>query len=233
MFKVGFILPKILSISLSTALDNSTALFKSAAFLPICSPLVKKNCSGTSPLGLKPETIVFKILSPQLRLYFKCFPRCATFLMVAPTPPMTPVSKAPSVPNLTLLTMDLAALSFPSAKDKSFNAVGPPNKSPSVPKSSVLATKTPSATPPATAPAANLATLPFLFNSKAFCPALASAGLLRVKYLPALADLIAALAALVPYLNAIPPGTPMLTRADVILPAVVASAFSSMLPNFL
>ena len=97
----------------------------------------------------------------------------------------------------------------------------------------MLATKTPSATPPATAPAANFATLPFLFNCKAVCPALASAGLLRVKYFPALAALIAAVAALVPYLNAIPPGTPMLTRADVILPAVVASAFSSMLPNFL
>ena len=129
--------------------------------------------------------------------------------------------------------MDLAALSFPSFKERSSNSVGPPNKSPIVPKSSTSATKTPSATPPATAPAANLAALPFLFNCKAFCPALASAGLLRVKYFPLLADWIAQLAALVPYLNAIPPGTPMLTRADVILPAVVASAFSSMLPNFL
>ena len=67
--------------------------------------------------------------------------------MVAPTPPITPVRRAPSVPNLILFTMDLAALSFPSAKDKSFKAVGPPNKSPRVPKSSVSATKTPSDPP--------------------------------------------------------------------------------------
>ena len=220
-------------MSLSTALDKLTALVKSLDLFPICSLLVKKASSGISPLGLNLLAKLFKILSPQLLEYFKALPLVATFFIAVPVPPITPVSNAPSVPNLTLFKRDLVALSFPSFKERSSNSVGPPNKSPIVPKSSTSATKTPSATPPATAPAANLAALPFLFNFKAFCPALANVGLLSVKYFPLLADLIAQLAALVPYLNAIPPGIPMLTRADVILPAVVASAFSPMLPNFL
>ena len=106
-------------MSLSTALDKLTALVKSLDLFPICSRLVNKASSGISPLGLNLLAKPFKILSPQLLEYFKKPPRVATFFMAAPVPPMTPVSKAPSVPNLTLFNMDLAALSLPSAIDKS------------------------------------------------------------------------------------------------------------------
>ena len=52
-------------------------------------------------------------------------------------------------------------------------------------------------------------------------------GLSIVKYFPSFLDLNAALAIAAPLVNATAPGTPMLTSASVILPAVVASAFSS------
>jgi hypothetical protein len=52
LLKVDLILGKILSMSLSTALDKLTALVKSLDLFPICSRLVKKASSGISPLGL-------------------------------------------------------------------------------------------------------------------------------------------------------------------------------------
>ena len=227
-----FIAGNIRSISMSTLRESSTALFKSAALLPVCSPLVKKNCSGRSALGLKPDANLFKILSVKLLLYFNSFPLVANRLIRLPVPPITPVSKAPSVPNLILFNTSRVAWSLPPVEDSRSSAVGPPNKSPIVPNSSTSPTKTPSATPPVTAPAPNLKTLPFLFNAIAFWASSAKVLLLRVKYFPTLAFLIAWLAILVPYLKANPPGIPMLTRAAVIFPAVVASAFSSMSPNF-
>ena len=176
---------------------------------------------------------LFKSLSPNFWEYFNSFPLVATFLIKAPVPPITPVRRAPSVPNLILFNISLTACSFPPSSDSVSRAVGPPNKSPMVPKSSTSATKTPSAIPPATAPAAYFMVLPLAFNSNASCPALARVLLLRLKYFPLLADCIALMAAFAPYLYAIPPGTPMLTSAAAILPAVVDSAFSSKFPKFL
>ena len=73
---------------------------------------------------------------------------------MAPIPPRTPVNKAPSVPNLTLLINCLAGSFLSSSL---FISVGPPNKSPKVPIPSTSPTKTPSATPPAAAPVKNFA----------------------------------------------------------------------------
>ena len=161
---IRFIAGNIRSTSRLTALDNWTALFKSAARFPFCSPAVRKNWSGKSPRGLKPEENLLRILSVKLLLYFKCFPLLATLPIKFPTPPMTPVSKAPSVPNLILFKTSRVASSLPPALDSLSRSVGPPNRSPMLPKSSTSPTKTPSATPPVTAPAPNLATFPFLFK---------------------------------------------------------------------
>ena len=84
--------------------------------------------------------------------------------MMEPVPPIIPVSKAPSVPNLILLTISRTAWSLPPSSDSVSRAVGPPNKSPIVPNSPTSATKIPSAIPPETAPAINLAVLPLAFN---------------------------------------------------------------------
>ena len=57
--------------------------------------------------------------------------------------------------------------------------------------------------------------------------ALTILGLSIVKYFLSFLDRNATFARAAPLVNAIDPGTPMLTSASVILPAVVASAFSS------
>ena len=78
-------------------------------------------------------------------------PRPANLLTVEPIPPMTPVNKAPSVPNLTRFNKSLTA----SSPSPLVISVGPPIKSPKLPIFSTSPTKTPSAKPPPNAPATN------------------------------------------------------------------------------
>ena len=127
------------------------------------------------------------------------------FLIPAKPAPNAPVKAAPSKPNFNLFNNSASGVC-----DSLSVLVGPPNKSPKVPASSTSPTKIPSATPPDTAPLANL---------------LAFSALL--KYVPASLALNAALVKPDPTLNASPPGIPMLTISSVILPAAVASAASS------
>ena len=121
-----------------------------------------------SPLGLNFLAILFKSLSVKLLLYFNSFPRVATLLIKDPVPPITPVSNAPSVPNFNLFNKTSVAASLPSKPEISLRSVGPPSKSPIVPKFSASATKTPSAAPPAVAPAIYFKVFSFPFNVKAF-----------------------------------------------------------------
>ena len=138
------------------------------------------------------------------------------------------MNNAPSVPNLTLLIRSLAGSRFSGSV--LCKAVGPPNKVPKVPASSTSPIKSPSNVPPVTAPAPNLAALPFEFNLASLV--VVSTKILPLssaseKYLPAFLVLNAVLAMEVPILKPTPPGTPMLTNSSAIFPAVVASAFSS------
>ena len=79
---------------------------------------------------------------------------------------MSPVNKAPSVPNLTLLAKALAGSLSPSTV--SCNSVGPPRKFPKVPAASTSPMKTPSIAPPVMAPAANFVALPAVFSFASF-----------------------------------------------------------------
>ena len=144
-------------------------------------------------------------------------------MRVLPTPPITPVNKAPSVPNLTRLISSLSG-SYSSSRS---SCVGPPSKSPKDPICSTSPTNTLSAKPPDVAAAINFAVLPLALSSAAFLPALTRFGLSRTKYFFNFLDCKALLARLAPLVKAIPPGTPMLTNVSVIFPIVVASAFSS------
>ena len=152
-----------------------------------------------------------------------CLFLLANFLITLPVPPRIPVNNAPSVPNLTLFNISVAA----SGSALLSISVGPPNKSPNDPMSFTSPTNTPSAKPPPRAPAINCLPLPLDVSSNALSAALTRLGLLRFTYLPFLAASIAAFDIPLAALKAIPPGIPMLTNSSVIFPAAVASAFSS------
>ena len=105
--------------------------------------------------------------------------------------------------------------------------VGPPNKSPNVPIASASPTKTPSAIPPPIAPATNCLPLPLAVNSNASSAAPTNFLFDNLTYLLFLPASMAVFAKPLADLKARPPGIPMFTNASVILPAAVASAFSS------
>ena len=149
------------------------------------------------------------------------------FLIPNPTPPSNPVNAVPSIPNFNLFNNSASAVPL----DLSIS-VGPPNKSPNVPASSTSATNAASATPPKPAPVPKAFILSLIVASSSNFVSLSALDSLDKscagsKYLPAFLPAIATFAKLLPALNAIPPGTPMLIISSVILPAVVASAASS------
>ena len=194
------------SVILSMSIIAFSATFKST---PICLSLFIPNskASGVSgPLDLKGRDIHLSThLSNGSVRTFPVPLVLLNFLTPAKAPPIAPVKAAPSKPNFNLFNNSVSG--FPVSLSIS---VGPPNKSPNDPASSTSPTKIPSATPPDSAPLANLLT---------FSPLL--------KYVPASLALSAALVKPDPTLNASPPGIPMLTISSVILPAAVASAASS------
>jgi len=146
------------------------------------------------------------------------------FLITLPVPLRIPVNNAPSVPNLILFNISLVASGSVSLLSI---LVGPPIRSPNVPSFSASPTNTPSATPPPNAPAINCLPLPFAVSSNASSAAPTRPLFPNLTYLLFLPASIAALDKPAALLNAIPPGIPMFTNASVILPAAVASAFSS------
>ena len=103
----------------------------SAYFLPIIS-LCALNKAGVMPpsfLNLLAKANNF--LSIALSAYLKSSVLLDNSPNVLPIPPIKPVNKAPSVPNLILLTNLLAGSKSPSSSLCS--RVGPPNNSPKVP----------------------------------------------------------------------------------------------------
>ena len=216
------------SIILFVSLAMFCALFTSADLLPIVSLSNLKNVGGFLPRALKEAPTLSSILSIASSDASIFLPLFAIAFIVVPIPPIKPVNKAPSVPNLTLFTKSLVTLSSLLLS----NSVGPPTKSPKVPMVSTSATKTPSATPLPNVPAPKALSLSFLVNFVASILAcrrpLASRDFLsKLKYFLAFFALIALLAKLAPLVKAIPPGTPIPIKVSVILPAAVASAFSS------
>ena len=146
------------------------------------------------------------------------------FLITVPAPLRIPVNNAPSVPNLILFNISLVASGSVSLLSI---LVGPPNKSPNVPIASASPTNTPSAIPPPIAPAINCLPLPLAVSSNASSAASTNFLFPNLTYLLFLPASIAVFAIPLADLKANPPGIPIFTNASVILPAAVASAFSS------
>ena len=142
---------KILSINLSVSLDIFLASTVSAPRCPVDALSISKNSAVFPLLALNfPATLSIN-LSILLLAMSNFLPRPASLITVEPIPPITPVNKAPSVPNLTLFNKSLTA-SSPSPLSI---LVGPPIKSPKLPIFCTSPTKTPSATPPPKAPTMN------------------------------------------------------------------------------
>jgi len=100
---------KTASIFVSNSLDTFLARSASAPLLPICPVSSSKNSGVLALLDLNHEATL-SIQPSSLSLLISNF----LFLFVSlpivfPTPPITPVKSAPSVPNLTLFNISLAA----------------------------------------------------------------------------------------------------------------------------
>ena len=222
LFIIVLIDGKIASMFNSRSLDIFLAMFASAAFSPINNLSSSKNSCALPLRALNPDAILSIHLSSLELATSNFLFLSVNFFITVPVPPIIPVNKAPSVPNLTLFNISVTALSSSLSIP-----VGPPNRSPKDPICSTSPTNTPSAAPPPKAPAINCLPLPLAVSSNASSVAFTNLGLFNFTYLPFLDAIIADLARLLAPLKAKPPGIPMLIRASVILPAAVASAFSS------
>ena len=142
---------KTASIFLSNSLDTFLALKASAPLLPICPVSSSKNSGVFALLDLNHDATLSIQPSSSSLLISNFLFLFVSLPIVFPTPPITPVKSAPSVPNLTLFNISRAA----SGSSPLSISVGPPSKSPKLPMSWTSPTKTPSPTPPAKAPAMN------------------------------------------------------------------------------
>ena len=93
---------------LSNDCDTCFAKFTSADLTPTCCLSISKNSCGLLPLALAVPAALSKNLSILELEYLKSLPLLDKVLIVEPTPPISPVNNAPSVPNLTLLINSLA-----------------------------------------------------------------------------------------------------------------------------
>ena len=142
---------KTASIFLSNSLDTFLALKASAPLLPICPVSSSKNSGVFALLDLNHDATLSIQPSSSSLLISNFLFLFVSLPIVFPTPPITPVKSAHSVPNLTLFNISRAA----SGSSPLSISVGPPSKSPKLPMSWTSPTKTPSPTPPAKAPAMN------------------------------------------------------------------------------
>ena len=195
----------------------------SAALSPTDVLSISKNSCVLPLRALNPDAILSINASSLEFATSNCLFRSVNLLTNLPVPPISPVNNAPSVPNLILFNSSLVGS---SSVDLSI-FVGPPIKSPNDPIFSTSPTNTASAKPPPNAPAINLFVLPRAFNSNASSTAPLRLGFVALKYLLFLPARIASSAILDAILKPLAAGKPILTNASVILPAVVASAFSS------